>query len=172
MEEPLIQGVAHTRDQAMLTVVNIPDKPGRAASIFAALSQHVSVIDVLGQTHTARENGLVDFSFALPTEDAERARAALLEMQDELEFTDVSVDEGVGKISVSGHGVRSNAEVPAQLMRALADAGITVNMFTTSEARISVVVADHQVEDAARAIHSAFGLDGDTEAVVHAGTGR
>lgn len=172
MEEPLIQGVAHTRDQAMLTVVNIPDKPGRAASIFAALSQAVSVIDVLGQTHTARENGLVDFSFALPAEDAERARTALLEMQEELEFTDVSVDEGVGKISVSGHGVRSNAEVPAQLMRALADAGITVNMFTTSEARISVVVADHQVEDAARAIHSAFGLDGDTEAVVHAGTGR
>ena len=68
--------------------------------------------------------------------------------------------------------MRSNAEVPAQLMRALADAGITVNMFTTSEARISVVVSDHQVEDAARAIHSAFGLDGDTEAVVHAGTGR
>ncbi|WP_374929022.1 aspartate kinase [Kytococcus sedentarius] len=172
MEEPLIQGVAHTRDQAMLTVVNIPDKPGRAASIFAALSQAVSVIDVLGQTHTARDNGLVDFSFALPADDAERARAALLELQDELEFTDVSVDEGVGKISVSGHGVRSNAEVPAQLMRALADAGITVNMFTTSEARISVVVADHQVEDAARAIHSAFGLDGATEAVVHAGTGR
>ncbi|WP_462417099.1 aspartate kinase [Kytococcus sp. Marseille-QA3725] len=172
MEEPLIQGVAHTHDQAMLTVVNIPDKAGRAASIFAALSEVVSVIDVLGQTHTARDNGLVDFSFALPVEDAQLAKAALEKQQSELEFTEVSVDEGVGKVSVSGHGVRSNAEVPAQLMKALADAGITVMMFTTSEARISVVVSDDQVDDAARAIHTAFGLDSDTEAVVHAGTGR
>ena len=84
----------------------------------------------------------------------------------------MAVDENVGKVSVSGHGVRSHAEVPAMLLKALADAGITVNMFTTSEARISVVVADHQVEDAARAIHTAFGLDSDQTAVVHAGTGR
>ncbi|MFC0359306.1 MULTISPECIES: aspartate kinase [Kytococcus] len=172
VEEPLIQGVAHTHDQAMLTVVNVPDKPGRAASILAAISEVVSVIDVLGQTHTARENGLCDFSFSLPADDAQRAREALEAQQDALEFAHVAVDENVGKVSVSGHGVRSHAEVPAMLLKALADAGITVNMFTTSEARISVVVADDQVEDAARAIHTAFGLDSDQTAVVHAGTGR
>lgn len=173
MEDPLIEGIAHTHDQAMLTIVNVPDVPGRAAQIFAVLSGEVSVIDMLGQTHTARENGLIDFSFALPAADAQRAREVLLTQQEALGFTDVSVTETVGKVSVSGHGVRSNPEVPARLLKALADQGITVHMFTTSESRISVVVEAPQVEASVQAIHTAFELDSDEgEAVVYGGTGR
>ncbi len=183
MEEPRIRGLAHSHDQSKVTVVNVPDVPGRAAAIFAVITNTVDTLDMIGQTHTASDTGVIDFSFALPVQDAHKAVEALRAQQEELGFTAVSIDDEVGKLSVVGSGMRSSPEVPATLFRALSSAGITVHLISTSEIRLSVVVEDSQLEQAARAVHSAFDLDleldaegapvdGSPLALAHAGSGR
>ena len=183
MEEPRISGLAHSHDQSKITVVNVPDVPGRAAAIFAVITDAVEALDMIGQTHTASDTGVIDFSFALPVEDAHRAVEALKGRQSELGFTSVTRDDGVGKLSVVGSGMRSSPEVPATLFRALSAAGITVHLLATSEIRLSVVVEGSQLDRAVRAVHTAFGLDveldddgvpsdGSPRALAHAGSGR
>ncbi|TQL50086.1 aspartate kinase [Ornithinicoccus hortensis] len=183
MEEPLVRGLAHSRDQATVTVVNVPDVPGRAAAIFSVLSDAVTALDMIGQTHTASDTGVIDFSFALPLEDARRAATALREQQTDLGFTRVSVEERVAKLSIVGSGMRSSPEVPARLFDALSGEGITVHLISTSEIRMSVVVDESQLERAALAVHTAFDLDleldadgipldGSPRALAHAGSGR
>jgi aspartate kinase len=172
VEESVIRGVTHSDDLTKITVVGVPDVPGRAATVFSVLSQAVATVDVIGQTHTAVETGHIDFSFALPRDEGRKAVAALRAAQDELGFREVTLTEDVGKLSVVGAGMRSNAEVSAELFRALSEAGVTVHLIATSEIRVSVVVEAAQLEDAARVTHRAFGLDADDEAVVYAGTGR
>ncbi|WP_109473582.1 aspartate kinase [Ornithinimicrobium cavernae] len=183
MEEPLVRGLAHSHDQAKVTVVNVPDVPGRAAAIFAVITNTVDTLDMIGQTHTASDTGVIDFSFALPVEDAHKAVAALGQQQEELGFSRVSLDADVGKLSVVGAGMRSSPQVPATLFTALSSAGITVHLISTSEIRLSVVVEASQLERATQAVHSAFGLDvelgsdglptdGSPLALAHAGSGR
>lgn len=172
VEEPVISGIAHSHDQSKVTVVGVPDVPGTAAAIFAVITGAVSTVDMIGQTHTAADTGLIDFSFALPVEDGRRAITALESAKERLGFSDITFTDAVGKVSVVGVGMRSTPEVPAQLFEALAQAGITVHLISTSEIRLSAVVEDSQVEEATRVLHEAFGLNSDVEAVVHAGTGR
>ncbi|HET8599858.1 MAG TPA: aspartate kinase [Segeticoccus sp.] len=172
VEEPVIRGVTHSDDLCKITVVNVPDVAGRAATIFSVLSKAVSTVDMIGQTHTAVDTGHIDFSFALPLDDGRKAVAALREAQAQLGFSDVTFTDEVGKLSVVGAGMRSNAEVSAELFHALSEAGVTVHLISTSEIRVSVVVEGGQLEEATRAAHRAFGLDTEAEAVVYAGTGR
>lgn len=172
VEEPVISGVAHSHDQSKVTVVGVPDVPGTAAAIFAVMTGAVSTVDMVGQTHTAADTGLIDFSFALPVEDGRRAMDALRAAQERLGFVDITYTDAVGKVSVVGVGMRSTPEVPAQLFEALAQAGITVHLIATSEIRLSAVVDEDQLEEATRVLHEAFGLGAEDEAVVHAGSGR
>lgn len=172
VEEPLISGIAHSHDQSKVTVVGVPDVPGTAAAIFATMTSAVSTVDMVGQTHTAADTGLIDFSFALPIEDGRRAMDALRAAQERLGFADITYTDEVGKVSVVGVGMRSTPQVPAQLFEALAQAGITVHLIATSEIRLSAVVDEDQLEEATRVLHEAFGLGAEDEAVVYAGSGR
>lgn len=169
VEQPVISGVTHTDDQSMLTVVGVPDVPGTAAAIFAVITGAVATVDMVGQTHTAADTGLIDFSFALPMEDATRAARALQREQERLGFANLTLTDDVGKVSIVGDGMRSTPQVSAQLFEALSVEGITVHLIAQSEIRLSVVVPMDQLEHATRVLHGAFGLDAAELAVVHGG---
>lgn len=172
MEEPIITGVASDLSEAKITVVGVPDVPGKAAQIFTIVADAGANIDMIVQNISVEVGGRTDISFTLPKEDGERVMEALREKQDDAGFASLSYDDEIGKLSVVGAGMRTNAGVSAQLFTALSDAGINIEMISTSEIRISVVMRASILPDAVRAVHRAFGLDSDTEAVVHAGTGR
>ncbi len=172
MEEPLISGVAHDRSEAKITVVGVPDQVGEAAQIFSILAESDINIDMIVQNVSREEEGRTDISFTLPQSDGAKAIAALRAAQPGIGFTDVAYDDAIGKVSVVGVGMRSHPGVTARFFRALADAGVNIGMISTSEIRISVVVASAQVDTAVRAAHTAFGLDSTEEAIVYAGTGR
>lgn len=175
VEEAIVRGLAHSHDQCKLTVVGVPDVRGSAAATFATISDAVVSLDMIGQTHVAEDTGLIDFSFALPTEDGHRAVEALRAAQERLGFRHVTFTEDVGKVSIVGAGMRSSPEVPARLFDALSGAGITIHLISTSEIRLSVVVDGDQVEEATRVLHDTFDLAAgadEGEALVYAGTGR
>ena len=172
MEEPIITGVASDLSEAKITVVGVPDVPGKAAQIFTIVADAGANIDMIVQNISVEVGGRTDISFTLPKEDGERVMEALREKQQDAGFASLSYDDEIGKLSVVGAGMRTNAGVSAQLFTALSDAGINIEMISTSEIRISVVMRASILPDAVRAVHRAFGLDSDTEAVVHAGTGR
>lgn len=173
MEAPIISGVAHDRSQGKITIKGVPDQPGTAARIFETVAAHGCNIDMIVQNVSAVETGLTDVSFTLPEEHAEAARAALASLQGEVGFADLIYNENVGKLSLVGAGMRSHPGVSAKLFGALRDAGINIEMISTSEIRISVVVRSEDLDEAVRAVHSAFDLDAaDVEAVVYGGSGR
>ncbi|AVG24657.1 aspartate kinase [Pontimonas salivibrio] len=172
MEEPIITGVASDLSEAKITVVGVPDVPGKAADIFTIVADVGANIDMIVQNISVQQSGHTDISFTLPKEDGERAMNALRAKQAEAGFDSLIYDEGIGKLSVVGAGMRTNAGVSAQLFRALSDAGINIEMISTSEIRISVVTRADILPEAVRVVHEAFGLDADTDATVHAGTGR
>ena len=173
MEAPIISGVAHDRSQGKVTVKGVPDRPGTAARIFEVVAAHGCNIDMIVQNVSAVETGLTDVSFTLPEDHAEAARTPLADIQDELGFADLVYNENVGKLSLVGAGMRSHPGVSAKLFGALRDAGINIEMISTSEIRISVVVRSEDLDEAVRAVHSAFELDAsEVEAVVYGGTGR
>ncbi len=173
MENPIISGVAHDRSQGKVTVIGVPDRPGTAARIFEAVAARGCNIDMIVQNVSALETGLTDVSFTLPEDDASKARTALAEIKDELGFADLIYNENVGKLSLVGAGMRSHPGVSAKLFGALRDAGVNIEMISTSEIRISVVVRSEDLDKAVRAVHTAFELDAsEVEAVVYGGTGR
>ena len=172
MEEPIITGVASDLSEAKITVVGVPDVPGKAAEIFTIVADAGANIDMIVQNISVQKSGLTDISFTLPTEDGDRVMGALREKQASAGFDSLIYDDGIGKLSVVGAGMRTNAGVSAQLFTALSEAGINIEMISTSEIRISVVMRSEILPEAVRVVHKAFGLDSDTEAVVHAGTGR
>ncbi|QNG21040.1 aspartate kinase [Rhodococcus triatomae] len=172
VEEALITGVAHDRGEAKITVVGLPDTPGYAAKIFRAVADAEINIDMVLQNISKVETGKTDITFTLPTSDGPRAVEMLTKLQGEIGFSQVLYDDLIGKLSLVGAGMRSHPGVTALFCEALADAGINIDLISTSEIRISVLVNDTELDDAVRAIHAAFGLGGDEEAVVHAGTGR
>ncbi|WP_347754382.1 aspartate kinase [Agrococcus sp. ProA11] len=159
VEQSIVSGVTHTDDQSMLTVVGVPDVPGTAAAIFAVITGAVATVDMVGQTHTAADTGLIDFSFALPGDDATRAAKALQREQERLGFATLTLTDDVGKVSIVGNGMRSSPQVSAQLFEALSEEGVTVHLIAQSEIRLSVVVPLEQLEHATRVLHRAFGLD-------------
>jgi aspartate kinase len=172
MEAPIISGVAHDRSEAKITVVGVPDVPGMAARIFEAVAIADVNIDMIVQNVSAAATGLTDISFTLPEGDGPKAMAALTAIHKELDYDSLQYDDQIGKLSLVGAGMRSHPGVSAKLFGALRDAGVNIEMITTSEIRISVVTRADSLDDAVRAVHRAFGLDSDAEAVVYAGTGR
>jgi aspartate kinase len=172
VEEPIITGVAADLSQAKITVAGVPDVPGKAAQIFTTVAAGNANIDMIVQNVSAKGAGHTDISFTLPKEEGDKALEALKAAAGEIGFANLEYDDNIGKLSVIGAGMRSSSGVSAQLFTALFEAGVNIEMISTSEIRISVIMRADQVNNALRLIHTAFGLDSDVEAVVHAGTGR
>ncbi|MGQ7295189.1 aspartate kinase [Quadrisphaera sp. KR29] len=175
VEHAIITGVAHDRSEAKITVVGVPDKPGTAAELFEHVAAAGINIDMIVQNVSTAATGLTDVSFTLPKADGQAAMTALSQVQASVRFGSLRFDDQVGKLSLIGAGMRSNPGVSARFFKALADSGINIEMISTSEIRISVVTRDSALDDAVRAVHTAFGLDAsDAEgpATVYAGTGR
>jgi aspartate kinase len=172
MEEPIVAGVATDLGQAKITVIGVPDVPGKAAEIFKVVAKSGANVDMIVQNVSAATTGRTDISFTLPKTDAATALKALAADQSEIGFENLVHDDQIGKLSVVGAGMRTHSGVSATLFEALSVAGINIEMISTSEIRISVVVRGDDLAEAARVVHTAYGLDGDIEATVHAGTGR
>ncbi|MET8161429.1 aspartate kinase [Sphaerisporangium sp. NPDC005289] len=173
MEQPIISGVAHDRSEAKITVVGVPDKVGEAAAIFRTLATAEINIDMIVQNISAAATGRTDISFTLPSADGTSAVTALKRIQEQIGFEKILFDDQIGKVSLIGAGMRSHPGVTATFFGALADAGINIEMISTSEIRISVIVSQDEVDAAVAAAHRAFDLDSDqVEAVVYGGTGR
>ncbi|CAN5199975.1 aspartate kinase [soil metagenome] len=172
MEEPIITGVAGDLNEAKITVVGVPDVPGKAADIFTIVAKTGANIDMIVQNVSAAATGLTDISFTLPKAEGEKVMSTLRAEQAAVGFASLQYDDQIGKLAVVGAGMRTSAGVSAQLFRCLSDAGINIEMISTSEIRISVVTRADTLQEAMRVVHTAFGLDGDTDAVVHGGTGR
>ncbi|MEV6523284.1 aspartate kinase [Longispora sp. NPDC051575] len=172
VEQALITGVAHDRSEAKITIVGAPDEPGTSAAIFRAVADAEMNIDMIVQNNSTEGTGRTDISFTLPKEDGAAAMTALQRIQEKVGFKGLLFDDHVGKVSLVGAGMRSHPGVTAIFCEALASAGVNIEIISTSEIRISVVCRDTDLDAAVRAIHDAFELGGDEEAVVYAGTGR
>ncbi|HEY1106754.1 MAG TPA: ACT domain-containing protein, partial [Agromyces sp.] len=172
VEESVIAGVAIDLSEAKITVVGVPDKPGAAAKIFKIVAGTNANVDVIVQNVSAAATGRTDISFTVPKADGEKALTALAGAQDAIGFEALQYDDQIGKLSLVGNAMRSAAGVSAKLFEELYEAVINIEMISTSEIRISVVTRADSVHAAARAVHTAFDLDGDDDAVVHGGTGR
>jgi aspartate kinase len=173
VEQAIISGVAHDRSEAKITVVGVPDRVGEAARIFRVIADSGINIDMIVQNVSAVATGRTDISFTLPRDDGQAAMSALRRLQDTIRFESLLYDDRIGKISLIGAGMRSHPGVTASFFGALAEAGVNIEMISTSEIRISVVVNQKDVDEAVNATHKAFELDADeVEAVVYGGTGR
>jgi aspartate kinase len=175
MEESVVSGVAIDKGQSKVMVIGIPDVPGKAAELFTLIADAGANIDMIVQnTPTGSDvaDAVSDIGFTCPKADTKKVAVALEAAKAKLGFRNLEIDEEIGKLSVVGAGMRTHSGVSATMFKALADAGINIEMISTSEIRISVITSDDQVDAAARAVHTAFGLDSDIEAVVYAGTGR
>ncbi|WP_329133598.1 aspartate kinase [Streptomyces sp. NBC_01476] len=173
MEQAIISGVSHDTSEAKITVVGVPDKPGEAATIFRAIADAEINIDMVVQNVSAAATGLTDISFTLPKSEGHKAMEALTKAQTVIAFDSLRYDDQIGKISLVGAGMKTNPGVTATFFEALSNAGVNIELISTSEIRISVVTRVDDVKPAVQAVHSAFGLDSDSdEAVVYGGTGR
>jgi aspartate kinase len=172
VEQAMITGVAHDRSEAKITIVGVPDEPGVAARIFETVASAESNIDMIVQNISTEATGRTDISFTLPKTDGPTAMAALGKVQEDVGFKGLLYDDHIGKVSLIGAGMRSHPGVAATFFASLANAGVNIEMISTSEIRVSVVCRDTDLDVAVRAIHDAFELGGDEEAVVYAGTGR
>ena len=173
MEAPIIAGVAHDRSEAKITVVGVPDKVGEAARIFTALADAQINLDMIVQNVSAVATNLTDISFTLPRTDAQTAMEALDALKEQIGFENLLYDDKIGKVSLIGAGMRSHPGISAKFFAALAEARVNIEMISTSEIRISVVVDEVDVDAAVAATHTAFDLDADeVQAVVYGGTGR
>jgi aspartate kinase len=173
VEQAIISGVAHDTSEAKITVVGVPDKPGEAAAIFRTIADAQVNIDMVVQNVSAAATGLTDISFTLPKTEGRKAIDALERNRPGIGFDSLRYDDQIGKISLVGAGMKTNPGVTASFFEALSDAGVNIELISTSEIRISVVTRADDVPEAVRAVHTAFGLDSDSdEAVVYGGTGR
>ena len=173
VEQAIISGVAHDVSEAKVTVVGVPDRIGEAAGIFRVIAGAGINIDMIVQNVSAVATGRTDISFTLPRADGQAAMSALRQLQSAIGFESLLYDDRIGKVSLIGAGMRSHPGVTATFFGALAEAGVNIEMISTSEIRISVVVDQKDVNEAVNAAHKAFELDADeVEAVVYGGTGR
>lgn len=172
MEDAILTGVAHDRSEAKVTVVGLPDVPGYAAKVFRAVAEADVNIDMVLQNISKIEDGKTDITFTCARDNGPRAVEKLSALKSEIGFSQVLYDDHIGKVSLIGAGMRSHPGVTATFCEALAEAGINIDLISTSEIRISVLIKDTELDKAVSALHEAFGLGGDDEAVVYAGTGR
>ena len=169
MEQAIISGVTHDTSEAKLTIRDVPDHPGVAAAVFGKLATNNVNVDMIIQN--VSEQGTTDISFTAPKDDLPRAKRALDEVVSELGAREWSVDESVAKVSLVGAGMRTHPGIAARMFATLADAGVNLDMISTSPIRISCVISAEQVATAVQALHSAFGLD-DTEVVAEVAHGH
>jgi aspartate kinase len=173
MEQAIISGIAHDKSEAKITIVGVPDRTGVAARIFQAIADADINIDMIVQNVSAAATGLTDISFTLPKAEGAASTAILQKLQGEVGFASIQYDDQIGKLSLVGAGMRSHPGVTATFFGALSDAGVNIEMISTSEIRISIICRETDLERGAKAAHTAFALDADqNEAVVYGGTGR
>jgi len=173
MEQAIISGIAHDKSEAKITIVGVPDRTGVAARIFQAIADNDINIDMIVQNVSAAATGLTDISFTLPKSEGTNATQILQKLQGEVGFASILYDDQIGKISLVGAGMRSHPGVTATFFAAMAEAGINIEMISTSEIRISIICRETDLQNGVKAAHTAFQLDGDSgEAVVYGGTGR
>lgn len=173
MEQAIISGIAHDKSEAKITIVGVPDRTGVAARIFQAIADADINIDMIVQNVSAASTGLTDISFTLPKSEGPNATATLKRIQGEVGFSSIQYDDQIGKLSLIGAGMRSHPGVTANFFAALSEAGVNIEMISTSEIRISIICRASDLERGVRAAHTAFELDGEPgEAVVYGGTGR
>jgi len=172
MENPIITGIAAELNEAKVTVGGVPDIPGKAAQIFEIVAVTQANIDMIVQNVSAANTNRTDISFTIPVGDGKKVIDALKNHSEEIGYENVFYDDQIAKIAVVGAGMRTNAGVSAKLFRALYDAGINIEMISTSEIRISVVTRADVLDKAVQVLHTAFDLDADEDATVYAGTGR
>jgi aspartate kinase len=172
LEQPIISGVAHDRSEGKVTVVGVPDIPGKAAEIFGIIAGAHSNIDMIVQNISTHGSGKTDISFTLPMVEGAEALSALRASQPSVGFESLIYDDKIGKLSLIGAGMRSHPGVSFKFFKALSDAGINIDLISTSEIRISVVTRADLLDKAVRAVHRAFDLDGEDQATVYGGTGR
>jgi aspartate kinase len=173
MEQAIIAGIAHDKSEAKITIVGVPDRTGTAARIFQAIADSQINIDMIVQNVSAAATGLTDISFTLPKSEGAKATEILTKIQGEVGFASLQYDDQIGKLSLVGAGMRSHPGITAQFFACLSEAGVNIEMISTSEIRISIICRATDLETGVRAAHTAFDLDADqVEAVVYGGTGR
>jgi len=173
MEQAIIAGIAHDRSEAKITIVGVPDRTGTAAHIFQAIADAQINIDMIVQNVSAAATGLTDISFTLPKAEGPKATEILNKIKGEVGFSSLQYDDQVGKLSLVGAGMRSHPGITAQFFACLSEAGVNIEMISTSEIRISIICRESDLDKGVRAAHTAFGLDAENpEAVVYGGTGR
>ena len=170
-EVPIISGVAHDSTESLVTVRRVPNEPGMAAKVFTMLAEAGVNVDMIVQAGASV--GTADISFTVPESAVKQVQNTLLDKQEVLGYHSFDVDTTVGKVAVVGVGMKTHAGLAAKFFQALSDEGINVLMISTSEIRIAALVPLDQLNDAVKALHTAYGLDADQiEAVVYGGTGR
>jgi len=173
MEQAIISGIAHDKSEAKITIVGVPDRAGVAARIFQSIADSEINIDMIVQNVSAAATGLTDISFTLPRTEGSKATSIVQKLQGEIGFQSIQYDDQIGKLSLIGAGMRSHPGVTATFFAAMADAGVNIEMISTSEIRISIVCRQADLDRAVKAAHTAFELDADqVEAVVYGGSGR
>jgi aspartate kinase len=160
MEQAIISGVTHDSGEAKVTIENVPDRPGIAARVFQTLAREGVNVDMIVQN--VSHHGKTDISFTVPREDGARARETVGRLLEEVGGTGVAYDDHIGKVSLVGAGMKSHPGVAADMFAALSDAGVNIEMISTSSIRISCVVREDDVTTAVRAIHDAFNLSSES----------
>jgi aspartate kinase len=158
VEQQVVSGIAYSRDEAKVTLLRVADRPGVAASIFGPLADHAINVDMIVQ-NISDDGRATDLTFTVAKADLERALAVLEQSRESLGFDQLKPDSNVVKISVIGVGMRSHAGVAKQMFQTLADKGINIQVISTSEIKVSVLIAEEYTELALRALHTAYGLD-------------
>ena len=158
VEKRIVSGVAFSRDEAKISLFGLPDHPGVSSEIFGRLADANVNVDMIVQSH-ARSEGAANMEFTVGKRDARRALEVVRSVQSSIGFDDVAVDEDVAKVSVIGVGMRSHAGVAKTMFGALAEKGVNIQVISTSEIKISVLIDAAYTELAVRALHAAYGLD-------------
>ncbi|MFW0110631.1 aspartate kinase [Rothia sp. P13129] len=172
LEQPLISGVAHDRSQAKVTLIGVVDTPGSAAKVFGLLNEVNVNLDMIVQNVSTDRPDVTDITFTLPQDQGAKAVKRLEQAQEEVGFTELRYTEEIGKLSLVGAGMKAHSGVSFTFFEALSQAGVNVQMISTSEIRISVITDLDKLDEAVRAVHTAFNLDAEGEATVYGGTGR
>jgi aspartate kinase len=158
MEKRIVSGVAYSRDEAKISVFGLPDHPGVSSDIFGRLAEANLNVDMIVQSHS-RQAGAANMEFTVGKRDAVRAMEIMTEAKDAIGFEDVALDDNVAKVSVIGVGMRSHTGVAQTMFKALAEKGVNIQVISTSEIKISVLIDAAYTELAVRALHAAYGLD-------------
>jgi aspartate kinase len=162
-EDPLVEqrnkvrGIAHDRNVAKVTLVDVPDKPGVARSVFGPLAENGINVDMIVQN--VGHGGATDLSFTIPRVELAKAKRILEPLIREMGFRDMTTDSAVAKVSIVGAGIHNAPGYAAKMFGTLADAGVNIEMISTSEIRITTIIAEDRVEEAVRSLHAAFELE-------------